>query len=78
MVTLIIFVTETPWWPMLFIYRGLQALKRRVQIFPQFPTHNHLVLNVVITWYALIVPHISECWPADSLIRMKHIAAIKY
>jgi len=30
------------------------------------------------TWYALIVPHISECWPEDGLIGPKHVATIKY
>jgi len=28
--------------------------------------------------YALILPHISECWLEDNLIRPKHVAKIKY
>jgi hypothetical protein len=28
--------------------------------------------------YALIIPHIFECWPEDGLIKPKHVAAIKY
>ena len=29
------------------------------------------------TWYALTVPHISEWWPEDGLIRLQHVATIK-
>ena len=29
-------------------------------------------------WYVLIVPHISECWSGDGLIRPKYGAAKKY
>jgi hypothetical protein len=29
-------------------------------------------------WYALIVPHMSECWSADGLIRPSFFATIKY
>ena len=53
-------------------------MKSRVQIFLLFPTHNHLVLNVFFRWCALTVPHISECWFADRLMRMKHVATIIY
>jgi len=28
--------------------------------------------------YALIVPHISECWPEDGLVRLQNVATIKY
>ena len=40
----------------------------------------HLVSNVGShsKWYVLIVPHISEYWPIDGLIRQKHIATIKH
>ena len=40
----------------------------------------HLVYNVGSqnTCYALIVPHISLYWPEDGLIRLKHVAPIKY
>ena len=31
-----------------------------------------------IAWYALIVHHISDCWPEDGLTRPKHVATIKY
>jgi hypothetical protein len=30
------------------------------------------------TWYALIEPHISECWPENGLIRPKYVATITY
>ena len=30
------------------------------------------------TSYALTVPHISEFWPEDGQIRLKHVVTIKY
>jgi hypothetical protein len=46
---LILYVTEVHDGQCCLIYRDLQALKTRFQIFPLFPTHDGLVLNVGVT-----------------------------
>jgi hypothetical protein len=57
------------------IYIYIYSFLRFKTIFYVHPVSN---MGSHSTWYALTVPHISECWPGDGLIREKYVVTIRY